>query len=160
MQMRPETSNNCDAGESMPVAIKPNLFIIGAMKSGTTYLWNLLSSHPSIFMCRPKEPSYFVEPGQLQKLSYGIWRQGYWKSEEAYLKLFRSAGIATILGEASSYYLHLPFASGVPERICQFNPDARLIYLMRDPIERTISSCFLILSALVATKSWFLLLKN
>ena len=43
------------------------------------------------------------------------------------------------MAEASVYYTHLPLASGVPERIRQFNPDARLIYLMRDPIERTIS---------------------
>jgi hypothetical protein len=43
------------------------------------------------------------------------------------------------LGEASSYYTYLPLASGVAERIRQFNPDARLIYVMRDPIERTIS---------------------
>jgi hypothetical protein len=90
-------------------------------------------------MCRYKEPSYFVDPRQLQKLSYDIWAQGYWKSQEDYLRLFQSAGTATILGEASVYYSHLPFFSGVPERICKFNPDARLIYVMRDPIERTIS---------------------
>ena len=38
------------------------------MKSGTTYLWSLLSSHASIFRCRFKEPSYFVDASQLQKL--------------------------------------------------------------------------------------------
>jgi hypothetical protein len=37
---------------------KPNFFIIGSMKSGTTSLWRLLASHPSIFMCGAKEPSY------------------------------------------------------------------------------------------------------
>ena len=52
----------------MPVALKPNLFIIGSMKSGTSYLDTLLSSHPSIFMSRFKEPSYFVDASQLQKL--------------------------------------------------------------------------------------------
>jgi len=133
------TSNNPSAAESLQNARKPNLFIIGSMKSGTTYLYNLLASHPSIFMCRPKEPSYFVEPNQLRELWPWGWKQGYWRCQKHYLQLFQSAGAATILGEASVHYTHLPLASGVGERIKQFNPDARLIYVMRDPIERTIS---------------------
>jgi hypothetical protein len=121
------------------VPIKPNLFINGAMKSGTTFLRSLLASHPSIFLSRPKEPCYFVDPTQLRELQPWFWRQGYWRSKEFYLSLFQSARDATIVGEASVYYTHLPLASGVAERISQFNPDARLIYVMRDPIERTIS---------------------
>ena len=120
-------------------AIKPNLFIIGAMKSGTSFLWSLLASHPSIFLCRPKEPSHFVDPIQLRELQPWFWQQGYWRSEEVYLQLFQSARNSAIVGEASVYYTHLPLASGVAERISRFNPDARLIYVMRDPIERTIS---------------------
>jgi hypothetical protein len=119
--------------------LEPNLFVIGSMKSGTTYLHDLLGAHPSIFMCRPKEPSYFVEPDQLRKIWPWGWEQGYWRSEKHYLQLFQSAGTATILGEASVHYTYLPLASGVSERIKQFNSDARLIYVMRDPIERTIS---------------------
>jgi Sulfotransferase family len=119
----------------MRTTLKPNLFIIGSMKSGTTYLWSLLSSHPSIFMSRFKEPSYFVDASQLQKHDNRIWTP----SEEDYLRMFQSAGTATILGEASVYYAHLPIFTGVPERIRKFNPEARLIYVMRDPIERTIS---------------------
>jgi hypothetical protein len=90
-------------------------------------------------MCEPKEPSHFVAPDQLKTLFPWAWRQGYWKSEARYLELFRTAGAATILGEASVFYTHMPSASGVAERISRFNPDARLIYVMRDPIERTIS---------------------
>jgi hypothetical protein len=127
------------AAEFLETAFKPNLFIIGSMKSGTSYLYNLLASHPAIFMCRPKEPSYFVEPNQLRTLWPWAWKLGYWKSQECYLQLFQSAGTATILGEASVYYTHLPLMSGVAERIHRFNPDARLIYVMRDPLERTIS---------------------
>ena len=118
---------------------KPNLFIIGSMKSGTTFLWRLLASHPSIFMCDPKEPSFFVEPTQLRVIWPWGWEQGYWKSEEQYLELFRLAGAATILGEASVHYTYAPLASGVPEKLHRFNPSARFIYVMRDPIERTIS---------------------
>ena len=118
---------------------KPNLFVIGAMKSGTTYLTKLLESHPSIFMCRPEEPSYFVDPKLLRKLYPDIWFEGYWKSQENYLALFKMAGNAAILGESSTNYSKRPQVLGVPEKIRQFNPDARLIYVMRDPIERTIS---------------------
>ena len=118
---------------------KPNLFIIGSMKSGTTYLSNLLGAHPSIFMCRPKEPTHFVNPDHLRKLWPHGWEQGYWKSEETYLDLFMASGSAMFLSEASVYYSHLPQATGVPRRISLFNPDARMIYVIRDPIERTIS---------------------
>jgi Sulfotransferase family len=124
---------------ALPGAPKPNFFIIGSMKSGTTYLWSLLASHPSIFLSRPKEPTHFVEGDQLRTLWPWGWGLGFWKSESAYLELFRSAGTAPIIGEASVHYTHWPLASGVAERIHQFNPNARLLYVMRDPIERTIS---------------------
>jgi Sulfotransferase family len=118
---------------------KPGLFVIGAMKSGTTYLNKLLGAHPEIFMCSPEEPSYFVEPGQLRTLWPEAWDQGFWRSEEHYLRLFQDCGDALVLGESSTNYTKGPLVDGVPERIHDFNPDARFIYLMRDPIERTIS---------------------
>jgi hypothetical protein len=118
---------------------KPNFFIIGSMKSGTTYLSSLLASHPSIFMCRPKEPTYFVKSGELRTIWPWAWEQNSWRNEKNYLELFGAAGTATVLGEASVHYTYSPLASGVAERIYQFNPCARLVYLMRDPIERTIS---------------------
>jgi hypothetical protein len=119
--------------------LKPNLFIIGAMKAGTTYLRALLMCHPSIFMCEPKEPCYFVEPTQLSVLYPEAWRRGYWKGERRYLDLFRSSGTATMLGEASVFYTFAPMASGVAARLSRFDPSCRLIYIMRDPIDRTIS---------------------
>ena len=67
------------------------------------------------------------------------WRQGFWRSEENYLRLFRTCADAVVLGEASTNYTKFPLISGVPERIRSFNPEARFIYVMRDPIERTIS---------------------
>jgi hypothetical protein len=120
-------------------ASKPNLFVIGAMKSGTTYLNKLLGGHPSIFMASPEEPSYFVDPEQLRTLWPEAWDLGFWRSEETYLNLFRSCGDAVILGEASTNYTKRPLVAGVPERIYRFNPDARFVYLLRDPVERTIS---------------------
>ena len=135
----PEIANDLGSVDSSRRRRKPNFFIIGSMKSGTTLLWRQLASHPSIFMCNPKEPSYFVEPSQLRAIWPWGWEQGYWKSEERYLELFQLARTATILGEASVHYTYAPLASGVPERLHQFNPAACLIYVMRDPIERTIS---------------------
>ncbi len=125
--------------EAQTAAMKPNLFIIGSMKSGTTLLWRLLASHPAIHMSTPKEPSYFVEPNQLRELQPWIWSQGYWRSQKIYLDLFKTSGSKTYAGEASVYYTHLPLATGVADRIMRFSPSARLIYIMRDPVERTIS---------------------
>jgi hypothetical protein len=118
---------------------KPNLFLVGAMKAGTHYLRKLLQSHPDIFMCEPDEPSYFVDPQHLRRIYPEMWRRGLWRSEERYLELFRPAHNAPILGEASTSYTKLPLAPNVAERIATFNPDARFIYLLRDPVERAIS---------------------
>ena len=48
-----------DVGMKSP---RPNLFLIGSMKSGTSYLSELLGAHPAVFMSSEKEPTYFVDP--------------------------------------------------------------------------------------------------
>ncbi|MGA8148704.1 MAG: sulfotransferase [Gallionellaceae bacterium] len=118
---------------------KPNLFIIGAMKSGTSSLHTYLNDHPDIFMCPRKEPSYFVEPKQLREIWPELERKKLWGNEERYLALFDGAREEKILGESSTAYTKLNKVTGVAKRIFDFNPEARLIYVMRDPIERTIS---------------------
>src|SRR5579871_5444493 len=118
---------------------RPGLFVIGAMKSGTNYLRKLLDRHPSIFMTEANEPSYFVDPEELKVIWPERWANGYWRDERNYLRLFAPAGDALILGEASTNYTKIPLVNGVAERLHRFNPDARLIYLLRDPVERTIS---------------------
>jgi hypothetical protein len=111
-----------------PVMSKmPNLFVIGAMKCGTTTLHEHLQSHPHVFMCSPKEPHFFV-----QEMN---WSKGWaW-----YRQLFAEAGDAAVLGESSTTYSMLPHFQGVAERIAAFNPEARFIYVLRDPVERTLS---------------------
>ncbi len=118
---------------------KPNLFLIGAMKSGTSSLHAYLSEHPAIFMCEPKEPSYFVTREQLRIWYPEMEERGFWKSEDRYLDLFSGAHGRPVIGESSTCYTKLPQITGVPERLARFSPNARLIYIMRDPIERTIS---------------------
>ena len=106
---------------------RPNLFIIGAMKSGTTSLHTWLGGHPQIFMCTPKEPNYFLEEFN--------WSKG----ETWYLNLFAASSGEPIIGESSVSYAKAPTFDGVPQRIAKFNPEAHFIYIMRDPVERTIS---------------------
>jgi hypothetical protein len=90
-------------------------------------------------MSSPKEPCYFVEQKVLRRVWPGQWEQGYWRSVERYLSLFADAGGAAVIAEASTFYSQEPRFSGVAERILSFNPSARFVYIMRDPIERTVS---------------------
>jgi len=106
---------------------KPNLFVIGAMKSGTTSLHEYLNTHPQIAMSEWKEPAYFVEELTLRR------------GEDWYLSLFKSDEQYRYLGESSTHYTRLPVFQGVAERLHRFNPDARLIYIMRNPLDRIVS---------------------
>jgi hypothetical protein len=118
---------------------RPNLFLIGAMKSGSTTLHELLAEHPQICMSEPKEPCYFVDPGLLKDMWPEMWRMGFWKSEAAYLELFKAKPEAIYLGESSTDYSKLPKVAGVVERLAAYNPEAKIVYIMRDPVERSIS---------------------
>ena len=109
------------------------------MKSGTTTLHELLAPHPQISMSDPKEPCYFIDPDLLRAYWPEMWRQGIWKSEAAYLALFPEKPDARYFGESSTDYSKAPKLSGVVEKIAGYSPDARIVYIMRDPVERTIS---------------------
>src|SRR4051812_3312851 len=103
----------------------PNLIVIGAKKSGTTSLYVYLDAHPEISMTRDKELNFFVEERN--------WSRGLgWYGEQF------DAG-APVRGEASPYYTALPHHRGVPERMASVIPDARLVYMVRDPIARLLS---------------------
>jgi hypothetical protein len=118
---------------------RPNLFLIGSMKSGTTHLSTLLGDHPAIFMSTPKEPCHFADGNALRTVWPYMWKRGFWQSTDLYLSLFAGAGEARVIGEASTVYSHAPIFKGVPQKIRAFNADARFIYIMRDPVERSIS---------------------
>ena len=107
---------------------RPNLFLVGAMKAGTTSLYEILGRHPQVFMSAVKEPAFFVE----QHPSVEAYR--------AYLGLFEAAEPAHLLrGEGSTQYSRVPTHQGVAQRIHRFNPDAKIIYIMRDPVRRAVS---------------------
>ncbi len=104
--------------------MKPNLFIIGAPKCGTTALAAYLSDHPNIFVCPIKEPFFFDR--DLLKL--------YQMPEGTYGDLFRDADPAVhrVAAEGSTSYLISSVA--VPE-ILKFNPEAKFIVMLRNPLE-------------------------
>jgi hypothetical protein len=117
----------------------PNLFIIGAMKAGTSSLHEYLHQHPEIFMARFKEPQFFAP--HTTRTGYR-WGQGNPYPEPGadwYLRLFAGAGDVKYAGESSVSYTARPWVTGCEKRIWEFNPEARLIYILRDPIERTLS---------------------
>jgi hypothetical protein len=130
------------ASASSPI---PNLFIIGSAKCGTSSLHAYLAEHPQIFMSYLKEPAYFTSPddgeSSLRKFVEpgSVHIRSYRNDLESYLQLFANAGDAAIIGESSGEYTTIPARVGVAKRIHDFNPRARLIYIMRDPVERTIS---------------------
>lgn len=117
----------------------PNLFLVGAMKSGTSSLHSYLGSHPSIFMVPMKEPTHFVDGAELKPVSPALWEAGIWRDRAGYLDMFADAGDALVIGESSTNYSKLPQITGVAQRISKFDPSARILYIMRDPVERTIS---------------------
>ena len=123
MTMVNEPANG--AGTRPSTAGLPNFLVIGAMKSGTTSLFHYLQSHPQVYMSPLKEVDFFT--AELN------WERGF----DWYRRQFTGAGPGvTAIGEASTTYTKYPEYTGVAERIAETLPDARLIYVVRDPIER------------------------
>lgn len=108
----------------VPRGLLPNLIIIGGQKCGTSSLHFYLDKHPDVSMSRLKEPEYFIEERN--------WSRGL----DWYRSCFRAASIR---GEASANYSACKRFPGVPARAFEAVPDARLIYLMRDPLNRVVS---------------------
>jgi hypothetical protein len=110
----------------------PTFFIIGAPKAGTTSLHYYLDQHPEIHMSATKEPHFFIERDDVPNyVAHHVTRL------VDYERLFASA--AAVRGEASPSYAEYPRYRGAPERISALVPDAKFIYIVRDPIDRTIS---------------------
>jgi hypothetical protein len=123
----------------------PNFLIIGAMKSGTTSLYYYLKQHPQIYMSSVKEPNFFALEGSNLDFdgAEGKERIQRWIKRESvtnigeYRALFRGAASALAIGEASPMYLYSPEA---PYRIRYYVPEAKLITILRNPVERAYSA--------------------
>lgn len=107
---------------------RPDFFIVGAPKCGTTALSEYLRAHPRLFLATPKEPHYFAT--DLPGLRYIT-------TEEAYHRLFAAADEGHLaVGEASPGYL---YSRDALPAIRAYAPAARLIVMLRDPIELFLS---------------------
>jgi hypothetical protein len=102
-----------------------NLIIIGGLKCGTTSIHHYLGLHPEIQMSKPKELNFFVE-----ELNWDLGLDWYASRFDDRFK---------VRGESSPHYTNLPRFEGVAERIHEHCPDARLLYMVRDPIKRILS---------------------
>jgi len=107
--------------------MRPNYFVIGAQKSGTSSLCYLLGQHPDVFMTEPKEPYFFSDEE--------IWSRGF----EWYESLFENAQSCAAVGEGSTTYSMNVLYPKAPGRIHDYAPDARLIYIVRNPLDRMVS---------------------
>ena len=109
----------------MNITRKPDFFIVGAPKCGTTSLYYYLRQHPQIFMPEYKEPHFFGK--DLNKRS-----DEFIYDEEKYLTLFKNAESDQKIGEASTFYL---YSESAPGEIKEFNPNAKIIIMLRNPID-------------------------
>jgi hypothetical protein len=118
----------------------PNFLIIGAAKSGTSALYTYLRQHPSIFMSENKEPNFFAFGGQKVNFSgpgdEGINRRSITRLA-IYESLFAKAKYENAIGEASTIYLYHPEA---PSQIKHYVPKAKLIAILRNPVDRAYSA--------------------
>lgn len=122
-QRKEESRVTLTGRKNKRVIIGPNFFIVGAAKSGTTSLAENLRQHPQVFFSSFKEPSYFVKDA------------GY-KDFNEYTALFQKAGDAIAIGEASTGYL---FDKSAPYAIKEHFPEAKIIIILRNPVDMAFS---------------------
>ena len=155
------------------VMTTPNFFVVGAPKTGTTSLYHYLDQHPAVYMSPIKEPCFFApevvalvphareifmnDASALQAYLDGPVREkrqsGIVLEWEQYLKLFKNVRDETAVGEASVSYLA---SSGAPRLIRARVPHARIIMMLRDPVDRLFSH-FAALQAVGETQRTFVL---
>jgi hypothetical protein len=104
---------------------KPNFFIVGAPKSGTSSMHDYLSQHPSVFMSALKEPIHFGR----DLAARGVWA---YTDDDRYSALFDGAADATRIGESTTWYLYSTEAAA---EIHAFAPQARIIAMLRHPVD-------------------------
>jgi hypothetical protein len=116
----------------------PTMIGIGAMKCGTTALHRYLDAHPQIGMARAKEVNFFIGRTDAPNGDAGTWwRSGQWhRGVVWYAGLFDPA--LAVRGETSPGYTS-PASTEVAERMAAVVPEAKLVYLVRDPVERAVS---------------------
>lgn len=122
--------------------IKPNFLIIGSPKCGTTSLYHYLGQHPNIEFSKVKEPKYFSFKDlnlnfnkKSTKIALEQLKNSTIKDIDSYLELFSGLN-SQYIGEASPNYFHFEPAA---KNIFEFNPDMKMIVILRNPIDRLYS---------------------
>jgi hypothetical protein len=106
----------------------PNFILVGAPKCGTTALAGFLRAHPHVFMCVPKEPHYFA---------VDLPSHRYVSNWDDYQALFKGAGREHVaIGEASIFYM---YSDAAITEIRRRLPSARLLVMLRNPVELAVS---------------------
>ena len=119
-----------EAGEYRP---KVGFMIVGAQKCGTSALWEYLGAHPQVGMSSPKEVQLFSGPDYSSD----------WSPQEIdrrYAPWFRHCPDVEVRGEVTPIYLFFP---EVAVELKRYNPNLKLIVLLRDPVERAISNYYM-----------------
>jgi len=114
------------------MTLTPNFFIVGTPKSGTTSLFHYLQEHPEVFLPELKEPHFFSCP----EVKNTYYKTKIVDSKQEYLDLYQERESYKAVGDLSSSYL---FNKETPKRIHQFNPYAKIIIVLRNPVERALS---------------------
>jgi hypothetical protein len=126
--------------EGGPVAL-PDFLVIGVPKAGTTALHAALARHPQLYLSAVKEPKFFLTDGPPPRRGGGpgdtqTYREHVWRRQD-YEALFDSAPAGLLRGESTPFYLHDRLAQ---RRIRTLLPRAKLIVILRDPVERAHSN--------------------
>ena len=121
--MRAGSSKPLGMTDEPTVGCGPNFFVIGARKAGTSRLCNLLQRHPSVAI-PDKEPSYFQSVLAMAERA------------QRYPRLFEDLADVPARGDGSTMYSMCGIYPGTAQRIYEFNPDARIIYMVRHPLRR------------------------
>ncbi|MBP6414624.1 MAG: sulfotransferase, partial [Bacteroidia bacterium] len=129
---------------------KPDFFIVGAAKSGTTSLYHYLNQHPEIYLSPIKEPNFFSSDIKIENLRQSVKNRikaenidqffndgmkrtihrAFIRDEHQYLQLFAPAAPGQLKGEASPSYLYSEVAA---KSIFAFNEKAKIIIILREP---------------------------
>ena len=111
----------------------PDFLIVGAQKGGTTSLYSYLAQHPNVIPAVRKEVHYFENPSSRARGE--SWYRSFFATESYLRRHERRLGSTALTGEATTY---MPYPR-IPRMLHQVSPSARLIFLLRNPVERAYS---------------------